>query len=225
MVSLPRVQWLKPIFQTWLTLPAYAGQPRPIWPFKQRLPAWSFLYAILDRIYILIHINSLVPGRYESKFTSMGLSSDFTKCYLEKFVWNWTQMSATKPHWWWIDSGSGNDLESSGNKPLPEPMKTHIYIFIMESLGHKGLIIMHITSQEICIWFILCCLLTFGTGPLPIFFRVTSLALGQSNDCPSASDVTLKSMGKYLMRIHQNSYSRVPNCHTGTTINFDIFFP
>ena len=27
---------------------------------------------------------------------------------------------------------------------------------------------------------------------LPIFFRVTSLALGQSHDCPSASEVTLK---------------------------------
>ena len=31
---------------------------------------------------------------------------------------------------------------------------------------------------------------------LPIFFRVSSLALGQSYDCPSASEVTLKNMGK-----------------------------
>ena len=31
---------------------------------------------------------------------------------------------------------------------------------------------------------------------LPIFFRVTSLALGQSHDCPSAGEVTLKDMGK-----------------------------
>ena len=31
---------------------------------------------------------------------------------------------------------------------------------------------------------------------LPIFFSVTSLALGQSYDCPSASEVTLKDMGK-----------------------------
>ena len=30
---------------------------------------------------------------------------------------------------------------------------------------------------------------------LPISFRVTSLALGQSCDCPSASEVTLKDMG------------------------------
>ena len=31
---------------------------------------------------------------------------------------------------------------------------------------------------------------------LPISSRVTSLALGQSYDCPSASDVTLEDMGK-----------------------------
>ena len=29
----------------------------------------------------------------------------------------------------------------------------------------------------------------------PIFFRVTSLALGQSYDCPSVSEATLKNMG------------------------------
>ena len=33
---------------------------------------------------------------------------------------------------------------------------------------------------------------------LPIFFRVTSLALGQSPDCPSASEVTLNNMGKIV---------------------------
>ena len=30
---------------------------------------------------------------------------------------------------------------------------------------------------------------------LPIFFRVASLALGQSYDCPSAGEVILKNMG------------------------------
>ena len=33
---------------------------------------------------------------------------------------------------------------------------------------------------------------------LPISFRVTSLALGQSYDCPSASEVTLKNMDKMI---------------------------
>ena len=38
---------------------------------------------------------------------------------------------------------------------------------------------------------------------LHISFRVTSLALGQSYDCPSANEATLKDMGKQNMRIHQ----------------------
>ena len=43
-----------------------------------------------------------------------------------------------------------------------------------------------------CNWMIL----GGSIGCLPISFRVTSLALGQSCDCPSASDVTLKDIGK-----------------------------
>ena len=35
--------------------------------------------------------------------------------------------------------------------------------------------------------------------PLPISFRVASLALGQSYDCPSACEATLKDMGKIGM--------------------------
>ena len=31
---------------------------------------------------------------------------------------------------------------------------------------------------------------------LPISFRIISMALGQSYDCPSAIDITLKDMGK-----------------------------
>ena len=34
---------------------------------------------------------------------------------------------------------------------------------------------------------------------LPLSFRVVSLALGQSYDCPSASEAALKNMGKYTM--------------------------
>ena len=36
---------------------------------------------------------------------------------------------------------------------------------------------------------------------LPVSFRVTSLALGQSYDCQSASEATLNNKGKYLIRI------------------------
>ena len=40
----------------------------------------------------------------------------------------------------------------------------------------------------------------------PISIRLTSLALWQSNDCPSASKATLMNMDKYLMWIHYERF-------------------
>ena len=37
-------------------------------------------------------------------------------------------MNATRPYWWKVNIGSGNGLVPSGNKPLPEPMLTQIYV-------------------------------------------------------------------------------------------------
>ena len=53
---------------------------------------------------------------------------------------------------------------------------------------------------------VLCCGYTLTV--LPISIRLTSLALGQSNDCPSASKATLMNMDKYFMWIH---YERLHN--------------
>ena len=64
-------------------------------------------------------------------------------------------------------------------------------------------------SQEICTRFcfaVLCCGYTFTY--FPISTRLTSLALWQSNDCPSASTATLMNMDKYFMGIH---YERLRN--------------
>ena len=43
---------------------------------------------------------------------------------------------------------------------------------------------------------------------LPTSFRVTSMALGQSYDCPSACEVTLKDRGK--IDLHQNRTKQEP---------------
>ena len=46
-------------------------------------------------------------------------------------------------HWnlrWQVSIGSGNGLLPSGNKPLPEPMLTHMTITMMTSPGHNELI-------------------------------------------------------------------------------------
>ena len=53
---------------------------------------------------------------------------------------------------------------------------------------------------------VLCCGHTLTDFPISI--RLTSLALWQSNDCPSASKVTLMNMDKYFMWIH---YERLHN--------------
>ena len=53
---------------------------------------------------------------------------------------------------------------------------------------------------------VLCCAYTLTDFPISI--RLTSLALWQSNDCPSASKATLMNMDKYFMRIH---YERLHN--------------
>ena len=52
----------------------------------------------------------------------------------------------------------------------------------------------------------LCCAYTLTDFPKSI--RLTSLALWQSNDCPSASKATLMNMDKYFMWIH---YERLRN--------------
>ena len=53
---------------------------------------------------------------------------------------------------------------------------------------------------------VLCCGYTLNDFPISI--RLTSLALWQSNDCPSASKATLMNMDKYFMWIH---YERLHN--------------
>ena len=46
----------------------------------------------------------------------------------------------------------------------------------------------------------LCC--GYALTDFPIYIGLASLALWQSNDCPSASEATLVNMDKYFMRIH-----------------------
>ena len=53
---------------------------------------------------------------------------------------------------------------------------------------------------------VLCCGYTLTDFPISI--RLTSLAVRQSNDCPSASKATLMNMDKYFMWIH---YERLHN--------------
>ena len=64
---------------------------------------------------------------------------------------------------------------------------------------------------------VLCCGYTLTDFPISI--RLTSLALWQSNDCPSASKATLMNMDKYFMWIH---YERLHN-HNKTKHNKTVY--
>ena len=66
---------------------------------------------------------------------------------------------------------------------------------------------------------VLCCGYTLTDFPISI--RLTSLALWQSNDCPSASKATLMNMDKYLMWIH---YERLHNHNTKSTTKPCAYF-
>ena len=68
------------------------------------------------------------------------------------------------------------------------------YLHITHWMCHK----IYRISQEICTRFLLCCALLW----LYISIRLTSLALWQSNDCPSASKATRMNMDTYFMWIH-----------------------
>ena len=74
---------------------------------------------------------------------------------------------------------------------------------------------MYSISQEICTRFLLCCALLWLYIDWFSHIHHTSLALWQSNDCPSASKATLMNMDKYFMWIH---YERLNN-HNNTKHN------
>ena len=59
--------------------------------------------------------------------------------YLEHFLWNYPQVNTTRSHWWLINTGSGNGLVPSGNKPLPELILTKLCCHTA-SLGQNVLI-------------------------------------------------------------------------------------
>ena len=67
------------------------------------------------------------------------------------------------------------------------------------TLWHTGTVYPKKYTHGFC-FDVLCCGYTLTDFPISI--RLTSLALWQSNDCPSASKATLMNMDKYFMWIH-----------------------
>ena len=96
----------------------------------------------------------------------------------------------------------------------PNATQSPWQIWVDISRGHTRTITICTTSHTVypkkyargfC-FAVLCCGYTLTDFPISI--RLTSLALWQSNDCPSASKATLMNMDKYFMWIH---YERLHN--------------
>ena len=92
--------------------------------------------------------------------------------------------------------------------PLYRKIYEHIWCCDRNSLGEIGeyhTVYPKKYAHGFC-FAVLCCGYTLTDFPISI--RLTSLALWQSNDCPSASKATLMSIDKYFMWIH---YERLHN--------------
>ena len=85
---------------------------------------------------------------------------------------------------------------------LPDPL---YYCTNIRSQNHAFTVYPKKYAHGFC-FPVLCCGHTLTDFPISI--RLTSLALWQSNDCPSASKATLMNMDKYVMWIH---YERLYN--------------
>ena len=89
-------------------------------------------------------------------------------------------------------------------------IRRHVYnsglVLLWFSVGSTGVTIYPKKYAHGFCFAVLCCGHTL-TG-FPISIRLTSLALWQSNDCPSASKATLMNMDKYFTWIH---YERLHN--------------
>ena len=88
-------------------------------------------------------------------------------------------------------------LKMSSGKLGPFCVGLHVLREHRANGGHQT---MGVASNTFCCFAVLCCGYTLTDFPISI--RLTSLALWQSNDCPSASKTTLMNMDKYFMWIH-----------------------
>ena len=87
----------------------------------------GWIFIILLCLLTLDIFNSLDPGGCCSKIKLV----DF-KATSMTYIWSFSCeiVNVTRPRWWLVNIISGNGLVPSGNKPLPEPMLTQIYVAI-----------------------------------------------------------------------------------------------
>ena len=64
-----------------------------------------------------LYVKLIGPWETWKYFQKHIFQASFTNGYLEVFLWNWSSVSASEPHWWQVNIGSGNGLVPSSTKP------------------------------------------------------------------------------------------------------------
>ena len=186
---------------------------------------WCMRLLIDTRIIYLIHlrdwgtlrVNSFTAGRFEYNFRrvifQIRLVIDFLSISCEIALRCLPcnpndNKSITVSVMAWCHPASSRYLRQCSPKSVspydvPRPQRINI------SSGVINCLLYTVYPKECAHGFcfaVLCCCYTLTDFPISI--RLTSLALWQSNDCPSASKATLMNMDKYFMWIH---YERLHN--------------
>ena len=121
------------------------------------------------------------------------------------------KVTAAFPSDWWVDlwrvdlfdgNSIGNFISILHN--FSTPQRHRLWPIWVDTIYPKNY------AHGFC-FAVFCC--GYTLTDIPISIRLTSLALWQSNDCPSASKVTLMNMDKYFMWIH---YERLHNHNKAT---------
>ena len=98
---------------------------------RRVLTHWSL--GMWQQLWMRIDVEGILPkGPYLPCVSMAGraLLAGYPR-YLEHSLCNYPQVNALRTlDWWFVNIVSGHGLVPSGNKPLPEPMLTLIYVVI-----------------------------------------------------------------------------------------------
>ena len=104
--------------------------------------------------------------------------------------------------------------------PRSKIILCNFYAFHNRYAAHKPKVHPNEICRDLVIW---CSLMWLVNGwYLPISCRVASLALGQSYDCPSASEATLNDMGKWIIWDHFDLMIQPQNAQSTTKYSLRI---
>ena len=172
------------------------------WFCTHWLPKFQSKITFTDQIKLGSYFHDPLPLKVNS-LAPLRSGCDSKNCNFQSWITNYTfRLSYYIAHGWMardlndVSIHSGNGLVSSGIQLLPESMLTQFHVTTVYPKKY---------AHGFC-FAVLCCGYTLTDYPISI--RLTSLALWQSNDCPSASKATLMNMDNYFMWIH---YERLHN--------------